>query len=146
MAARLAGRLTHTLLQRLPALPPERRAAAARAFVDAGVPTLDAIAGDRIIAETLNLLDDPTLAPLFGPGSRAEVGVSGRVRIDRDRFRSSAGSTAWPCSRRNPDRRLQDRPPAAGRGRPRPSLTSPNSRSIRALLGTSTPIGWSGRF
>ncbi|CAA9325474.1 MAG: FIG061771: ATP-dependent nuclease subunit A, partial [uncultured Microvirga sp.] len=81
IAAKLAGTLTHTLLQQLPGLRIDQRAAAARAFVAAGAPLLDPAAKDRIVAEVLGVLDVPALGPLFGPGSRAEVGVSGRVRV-----------------------------------------------------------------
>jgi ATP-dependent helicase/nuclease subunit A len=80
-AARLAGTLTHTLLQRLPGLPPGERGAAARAFVAAGAPSLDPATRDRVVAEVMGLLEAPALQPLFGPGSRAEVGVSGPVRV-----------------------------------------------------------------
>ena len=34
---------------------------------------------DTLQRDILNLLDDPALAPLFGPGSRAEVGIAGRA-------------------------------------------------------------------
>lgn len=79
--ARLFGTLTHTLLHRLPALATDRREAAARAFVTADAPALAPDLRERIVTDALRLLRDPTLAALFGPGSRAEVGVAGRVRV-----------------------------------------------------------------
>ena len=40
-----------------------------------------AVAFEGRLAETLALLDDPALAPLFGPGARAEVAVAGEIVI-----------------------------------------------------------------
>ncbi len=73
------GRLIHTLLQHLPDLPPDRRQAAAAAWLDRpghGLPEGEAV---RIGAELAAILDHPNLAPLFGPESRAEVPLSGMV-------------------------------------------------------------------
>ena len=67
------GRIVHRLLQALPALPPERRAEAARRTV-ARAQSDD---GEAIVREVLALLDDPRFAALFAPGSRAEVPVVG---------------------------------------------------------------------
>jgi ATP-dependent helicase/nuclease subunit A len=66
------GRFVHRLLEVLPGLPPEnRRPAAERALTtpdDAG-----------LIDDVLRLIADPALADLFGPRSRAEVSVAGRL-------------------------------------------------------------------
>ncbi len=40
---------------------------------------LDAAAQEQIAAEVLSVLDDPRFCALFGPGSRAEVPLSGTV-------------------------------------------------------------------
>ncbi len=67
------GQLIHTLLQHLPDLPAGDRAAACAAFL-AREPEAGAIA-----AEVLAILDHAHLAPLFGPGSRAEIPLTGVV-------------------------------------------------------------------
>jgi ATP-dependent helicase/nuclease subunit A len=67
------GLLMHALLQHLPALPAEARAAAAARFV-AG-----AEGADTIVRQALAVLEEPACAALFGPGSRAEQPVSGVV-------------------------------------------------------------------
>ncbi len=73
------GRLIHRLLQSLPELPPERRAAAARDYLMRPAHDLDETARNTIANEVLRLLDDPRFAGLFGPGSRAEAPVVGLV-------------------------------------------------------------------
>jgi ATP-dependent helicase/nuclease subunit A len=67
------GRLVHRLLQALPALPPDRRAEAARRSLSRA----KVEDGDAIVHEVLTLLDDPRFAALFAPGSRAEVPIVG---------------------------------------------------------------------
>jgi len=88
------GRLAHRLMQSLPALPPERRRPAALAFV-ARFP----LARDDLAERLLALIETPALAPLFGEGSRAEVGFAARMagalvegRIDR---LAVAGDEVW---------------------------------------------------
>lgn len=72
------GALIHKLLQTLPDLPRERRAASAARYLAAQADLTDA-QRTQIAAEIFKVLDDPAFAPLFGPGSRAEVSVSGRA-------------------------------------------------------------------
>ncbi len=73
----LRGRLIHELLQRLPDLPKERwQDAASMRLRREG--DLDEAALDAIVSETLNVLNDPKFARLFGPGSRAEAAIVGR--------------------------------------------------------------------
>ena len=72
------GSAVHELLQHLPDVPAERREAVGRAFLDAR-----AFPADRrepALAAALGVLALPELAPLFAPGSRAEVAMSGRLR------------------------------------------------------------------
>ncbi|MBV9970035.1 MAG: PD-(D/E)XK nuclease family protein, partial [Xanthobacteraceae bacterium] len=73
------GRLAHRLLQSLPdILPPERLAAAGRYLARAGAAfTLEE--RDRLVTAVLGILDDSRFAPLFAPGSRAEVPLVGRL-------------------------------------------------------------------
>ncbi len=81
------GELVHTLLQHLPSLPRTAWRDAAEAF-------LARLANQRhspaLIDEILAIFDHPELAPLFAPGSRAEVPLTGIVnevvidgRVDR---------------------------------------------------------------
>jgi len=72
------GRIVHRLLQALPALAPERRAeAAGKPF--ARIKDFSDAERDAIIGEVLAVLGDARFAPLFGPGSRAEVPIVGYV-------------------------------------------------------------------
>ena len=89
-AATRRGLLVHRLLETLPELAPGERAAAARRFLAQPGLALDDAEADEIARQTLGVLDDPAFAALFGPGSRPEVSVSGRLgehvisgRIDR---------------------------------------------------------------
>lgn len=74
------GRLVHRLLQSLPDLPPERRGAAARAFLARPVWGLSDAAQAALAEETLAVLEHPDFAALFGPGSMAEVPLTGVVK------------------------------------------------------------------
>ena len=73
------GQLVHALLQHLPAIAPADRPLAARAWLDRPGNALAAGTAGEIAAEVLAILDHPELAPLFGPGSRAEVPLTGLV-------------------------------------------------------------------
>ncbi|MCP2671730.1 UvrD-helicase domain-containing protein [Maricaulaceae bacterium EIL42A08] len=72
------GSLIHKLLQTLPDLPEDRRESSAKTFL-ASKPDLTEAQREEIISETLRVIDDPAFADLFGPGSRAEVALSGRA-------------------------------------------------------------------
>ncbi|HEY1630925.1 MAG TPA: double-strand break repair helicase AddA [Rhizomicrobium sp.] len=63
------GNLIHEMLARLPDIAPEKRRDAALAFLKAR--KADAVLAD----ETLAVLDDPSFAAAFAPGSRAEVAI-----------------------------------------------------------------------
>ncbi len=73
------GLLLHRLFETLPELSPEVREAAARRFLSRPGHGLDAATRDEMVAEALAVLGHPEFAPLFGPGSRAEVPVVGSV-------------------------------------------------------------------
>ncbi|HEY8261926.1 MAG TPA: double-strand break repair helicase AddA [Methylosinus sp.] len=75
----LFGRLTHALLQRLPDTPPERRAEAARRFLELRGGTLETAQRERLALAVLAVLDDPSLAGLFGPRSAPEVEIVARL-------------------------------------------------------------------
>lgn len=70
------GDLIHRLLERLPDLPsPDRPHAAQRMLARERDLTEDQRA--EIIAAAFGVLDDARFAPVFGPGSRAEVALTG---------------------------------------------------------------------
>ena len=82
------GLAVHKLLELLPEIAPERRFEAARRFLAAD-PALAGEAG-ATAREALAVLDDPAFSRVFGPGSRAEAPLVGRIggetvsaRIDR---------------------------------------------------------------
>jgi ATP-dependent helicase/nuclease subunit A len=77
------GLIIHRLLELLPELPRERRAEACRRFLARPIHELDLAAQAEIAAEILLVLDDPVFAPMFGPGSRAEVRVTGEIAGER---------------------------------------------------------------
>lgn len=86
----LRGHLIHRLLQSLPALEPGAREEACRRYLARPVFALGAEERAEIAAAARKVLEDPGLAPLFGPESRAEVPVTGDLdghllsgRIDR---------------------------------------------------------------
>ncbi|MEE2526939.1 UvrD-helicase domain-containing protein [Hyphobacterium sp. HN65] len=70
------GSLIHKLLETLPDLPPDRREEAAMAYLSMQA-DLDTAQRADIAQETLNVLAHSEFAPLFGPGSLAEVSLTG---------------------------------------------------------------------
>jgi ATP-dependent helicase/nuclease subunit A len=77
-AALAKGRIVHALLQHLPDLPPPARAPAAQKFLARSV-ELDDPTRLAILDSVLAILNNPALAPLFGPNSRAEIPLAGVV-------------------------------------------------------------------
>jgi ATP-dependent helicase/nuclease subunit A len=73
------GLLIHRLLQSLPDLPAVRRDDAARRFLASPAHGLSAEVQDEIRRETVRVLSHPDFAPIFGPGSQAEVPIVGLV-------------------------------------------------------------------
>lgn len=71
------GLVTHRLLQILPDMDRSLWGEAARGFAAQAVHGLPASVQDDIVRETLAVLDHPDYAPLFGPGSQAEVPLTG---------------------------------------------------------------------
>jgi ATP-dependent helicase/nuclease subunit A len=80
-AAMLRGTLIHTLLQRLPDMPVEGRAAAAARFAARNASLLSTAEQAKIVEEAMRIVDEPAFAVLFAKGSRAEVQVSGTVNL-----------------------------------------------------------------
>jgi ATP-dependent helicase/nuclease subunit A len=73
------GSLVHALLQHLPSLPDAARHGAALRFLRRPGNELPADAPMAIADEVMAILRHPALTPLFGPGSRAEVPLTGVV-------------------------------------------------------------------
>ena len=73
------GRLIHRLLQTLPDLDHTIRNDAAVRFLANPAHGLAAADQGAIRAEALAILEHPDFAPLFGPGSRAEVSIAGAL-------------------------------------------------------------------
>jgi ATP-dependent helicase/nuclease subunit A len=78
----LRGRLMHRLMQSLPDVPPERRAEAARRYLARAGSDFNQDDHALMAAELAAVLDHSSFASLFGPGSRAEVPVVGRIARD----------------------------------------------------------------
>jgi ATP-dependent helicase/nuclease subunit A len=76
----LEGRLAHALLQTLPDLPAERRAAAARSYLDAQGGGIESARRDRLLTQVLGVLDAPEMAAMFSSGSRSEAPLAGVLR------------------------------------------------------------------
>src|ERR1043166_3743279 len=73
------GRIVHRLLQALPTIALERRAEAARRYAVRNKGEFGDAECAAMTNEVLALLGDPVFAPLFAPGSRAEVPIVGRL-------------------------------------------------------------------
>lgn len=71
------GNLTHTLLQFLPDLPVSNREAAGKHYLSQNGQDLEEAILESILDETLKILDHPEFKAIFGPGSRAEVPITG---------------------------------------------------------------------
>jgi len=75
----LRGRLMHRLIQSLPDLPPSARADAAQEFLRRNAEDLPTEECETIAKQALAILEDTQFAPLFAPGSRAEVPLVGTL-------------------------------------------------------------------
>jgi ATP-dependent helicase/nuclease subunit A len=80
-SARAAGTAIHGLLQHLPDIGIENRGHAATAYLAASLPDWLREIRDEISVQICAVLEDPRLAFLFGPESRAEVGFTGQLDI-----------------------------------------------------------------
>ena len=144
------GLIVHKLLESLPDLAAEDRDAAARRYLARPGHDLDDAQQAEILRETLALLTDPALAPLFGPGSRAEVPLvaqaGGRVisaRIDRLLVTETEVLIADFKTNRPPPERLEDVHPgyiAQMAGYRRALMDLYPNRPVRcALIWTRSP-------
>lgn len=80
------GRLIHRLLETLPDLAEESRASAANRFLANEGLALSPDDQAEIADAVERVLSVPEFAPLFGPGSRAEVSLVGEVERDGERL------------------------------------------------------------
>jgi len=81
------GQAIHRLLQLLPDLPAAERAEAASRLLDRLAGDWPATERARAADAVLAILADPAFAPVFAPGSRAEVPVQGTLHLGgRDRI------------------------------------------------------------
>jgi ATP-dependent helicase/nuclease subunit A len=78
-AAAERGRLIHALFERLPALAPDRRLAAADRWLASVGQVEDSADRAVMIATVLAVLDDPAHTALFGPDSLGEAPISAVV-------------------------------------------------------------------
>jgi ATP-dependent helicase/nuclease subunit A len=85
------GLATHTLLQTLPDMPPAERETAARRYLDRAARDWSAGMAEKTLASVMEIMAAPGFAPLFAPGSRAEVGVMGTLTV-RGRDRAISGT------------------------------------------------------
>jgi ATP-dependent helicase/nuclease subunit A len=73
------GVAVHRLLQALPELPPERRREAALRYLQRPGKDFSDAEREAMVDRVLAMLAEPRFAPLFSPGSRAEIAIVGRV-------------------------------------------------------------------
>lgn len=79
--ARLFGTHVHTLLEKLPELAPERRAAAAQQYMARYHTGVSAADSEAICAAALGVLEHPDMAPVFAAPARAEVALVGQISL-----------------------------------------------------------------
>ncbi|MGH6934519.1 MAG: double-strand break repair helicase AddA [Dongiaceae bacterium] len=80
------GIIIHRLLQLLPDVESENRAAAGRRFLARPIHGLSGDEQAEIAQEALRVVGGADFAPLFGPGSRAEVPIAGEIATGRGSY------------------------------------------------------------
>jgi ATP-dependent helicase/nuclease subunit A len=75
-AAAQRGTMIHSLLERLPAVPPEQREQAALRWLERSGGVEDAAARQEIARTVCSLISDERFSALFGPGSLAEAPIA----------------------------------------------------------------------
>lgn len=74
------GIIIHKLLEILPEVARDRRAAVGHAYLNSRAQNRPKEEREAILSEVLEILEAPEFADLFGPGSRAEVSLAGRAK------------------------------------------------------------------
>ena len=82
-AAARRGTLIHQLLERLPAVDAERRAAAAATWLERSAGLADPSDRAEIVEQVCGILSDPRFSPLFGPGSLGEAPLAATLADGR---------------------------------------------------------------
>jgi len=119
--ALLRGTLLHRLMQSLPDIPAERRRHAADDYLARKGGDLSAEDRAELAAQVMLVLEDPRFYELYGPHSRAEVPIVGRIeiggktikvsgQIDRLAVSQSTVLIADFKTNRPPPRRLEEVP------------------------------------
>lgn len=80
----LRGNILHALLQFLPEITPDKRAQVARHYIEKQWPDISDKACDSWVTEIESVLNNDEFKEVFGPGSRAEVSVSGLLSGKKD--------------------------------------------------------------
>ena len=80
------GRLVHRLMQLLPGFEPAEREAACRRYLARAAFHLPEDESDAIQKSVMAVMTDPGLAPVFSSAARAEVSVTGTVRLEAGAF------------------------------------------------------------
>ena len=113
------GRVLHRLLELLPGVADAERAPAAMRLLGRLAPDLDDETRALWRDEVLAVFADPAFAAVFGPGSRAEVGVAGEVegkivngQLDRLIVEKNRVLIVDYKTNRPPPRVVEDTPPA----------------------------------
>ena len=130
--ARAVGRHVHALLERLPALPVAARAEAQERYL-AAVGDLDPPSMERVRRQVQAILDEPSLAPLFGADAWVEQPILGEVNGVRvsgqvDRM-ALVGDELWICDFKT------GRPPAPGRAPP-----AEHASQLAAYVALARPL------
>ena len=79
--ALLRGSLVHRLMQSLPDIPAERRRKTAEDYLARRGADLPGEERARLVEEVMLILEDPRFYECYGPDSRAEVPIVGRIEI-----------------------------------------------------------------
>lgn len=148
----LRGTLTHTLFQFLPDIDDGNREDAARFYLTRAGRGLSEAIREEILNETLAVLRDPVFAPVFAPGSLAEVPVTGLLNDGRvisgqiDRLVITQGEILIVDYKTNrPSPVSADQVPASYRNQLRAyrdalALIHPNLLIKCAILWTDQPV------
>lgn len=120
--ARLRGTLAHRLVQSLPDIPAAHRRAAAQDYLARRGDKLTAEDRTQLAEQVMLILEDQRFTGLYGPGSRAEVPIVGKLniggktvrvsgQIDRLAVTQSSVLIADFKTNRPAPRRIEDVPP-----------------------------------
>lgn len=89
--ATIRGTLVHRLFELLPEVDAAERRHRAAAWLSREAPSVAPQEREAILSTVLAILEDPASAPLFGPRSRAEVGLIGTIVTPDGRSLSVSG-------------------------------------------------------